>query len=61
MARTQGETDRIVMKHLEQAYKASRPSNSENIMTGGRRDSEVEVAIVDAIIILHRQGTPTTI
>ena len=57
MARTQEERDRIVMKHLEQAYKLSRPPN----WYGGRRENEAEAHILEAIIILNRQGTPTTI
>ena len=57
MARTQEEKDRIVMKHLEQAYKLSRPPN----WYGGRRENEAEAHILEAIIILNRQGTPTTI
>lgn len=60
MARTQGELNRIAMRHLERAYRVLRSQNSK-AWNRERGDSEVESAIVKAIVVLHRQGTPTGI
>ena len=51
-----GERDALVMRHLERAYRASCGHDNK-----GRGDNKVEDAILEAIAILHRRGTRTTI
>ena len=56
------ERKELVMRHLERAYRASRPRHlSAQDWTKQRGDDEVEQAILDAISKLHRQGVPVTI
>ena len=57
---TNGERNELVMRHLERAYRASHSGDSK-AFNKERGDNPVENVILEAIMILERYGTPTTI
>lgn len=56
---TRAEQAQLVMRHLERAYRANRRNSKD--WTKQRGDNELDRAILDAVSILVRQGTPSTL
>ena len=56
----QRDRDALVMRHLERAYKACHAADSK-AQGRERGDNELGKAILNAIAIMVRRGTPTTI
>ena len=58
----QKERDKLVMRHLERAYRASHSGDSKSQdFRKQRGEDEVEMAILDAIIKLNRHDVKTSI
>ena len=53
----QNERDKLVMRHLERAYKASHAGEAQILI----QENKVQDAILDAISKLNRQGVETSI
>ena len=58
----QKERDKLVMRHLERAYRASHSGDSKSQdFRKQRGENKVQDAILDAISKLNRQGIETSI